>query len=444
MRLFIESFFKLKENGSDIKTEFIAGTTTFMTMAYIIFINPAILSSPQGANMDFNAVVAATCITSAIATLMMGLLANYPIALAPGMGLNAFFSFTVCGAMGVPWETALGIVFFSGLLFTLLSIMKIREKIINSIPGSLKFASATGIGVFIAFIGLKNAGFVVSDPNTFVTLGQLDSPAVLLSLAGLAVTSALVARKIKGAIFLGILLTGITGIMFGLIELHNIIGTADISPTFLKLDLTSLFEAKYIAPILIFFFFDMFDTLGTLAGVGEQGGFIKDGKLERATPALLSDSLGTVMGSLAGTSTVTSYIESSAGIAEGGKTGLTSVFTSMYFLAALFFVPLAEMFGSGYEVADSVFLYPVTAPALIIVGSYMLVNVKKIAWDDMTEAFPAFMTIIIMPLTFSIAHGLSAGFISYAFLKLVSGRGRELDRLVYVIAFLLILRYMLL
>jgi len=441
MKKLLNDYFELEKNRTDIKTEFIAGATTFTTMAYIIFVNPAILSAPVGSNMDFKAVTAATCIAAAFATLMMGLLANYPIALAPGMGLNAFFSFVVCGKMGVPWETALGIVFASGVIFTLLSASKVRELIVNSIPHSLKLASAAGIGLFIAFIGLKSAGFVVSDTNTFVTFGVLNSPPTLLSFAGLIILITLSARKVKGAILISILLTGIIGIAFGMIEFKNILGTADLSKTFFKLDIIDIFQLKYLAPVLIFLFFDMFDTIGTLVGVGEQAGFIKDGKLPRGNRALVSDSVGTIAGSILGTSTVTSYIESSAGISSGGRTGLVNVFTALFFLTALFFVPLAEMFGGGYKVSENVYLYPVTAPALIFVGSLMMANIRKIQWDDFTEAFPAFLTVILMPLTFSIAEGLAAGFIFYAFLKLVSGRGHEVSRLVYALSVILILRY---
>ena len=441
MKKILNDYFELEKNGTDIKTEFIAGATTFTTMAYIIFVNPAILSAPLGSNMDFRAVTAATCIAAAFATLMMGFLANYPIALAPGMGLNAFFSFVVCGKMGIPWQTALGIVFASGVIFTLLSASKARELIVNSIPHSLKLASAAGIGLFIAFIGLKSAGFVVSDPNTFVTFGPLDSPPTLLSLTGLIILITLSARKVKGAILISILLTGIIGIAFRMIEFKNIVGTADLSKTFFKLDIIDIFQLKYLAPILIFLFFDMFDTIGTLVGVGEQAGFIKDGKLPRGNRALVSDSVGTIAGSVLGTSTVTSYIESSAGITSGGRTGLVNVFTALFFLTALFFVPLAEMFGGGYKVSENVYLYPVTAPALIVVGSLMMANIRKIQWNDITEAFPAFLTIILMPLTFSIAEGLAAGFVFYAFLKLVSGRGHEVSRLVYGLSLILILRY---
>ena len=341
MKKLLNDYFELEKNRTDIKTEFIAGATTFTTMAYIIFVNPAILSAPVGSNMDFKAVTAATCIAAAFATLMMGLLANYPIALAPGMGLNAFFSFVVCGKMGVPWETALGIVFASGVIFTLLSASKVRELIVNSIPHSLKMASAAGIGLFIAFIGLKSAGFVVSDTNTFVTFGVLNSPPTLLSFAGLIILITLSARKVKGAILISILLTGIIGIAFGMIEFKNIVGTADLSKTFFKLNIIDIFQLKYLAPILIFLFFDMFDTIGTLVGVGEQAGFIKDGKLPRGNRALVSDSVGTIAGSILGTSTVTSYIESSAGISSGGRTGLVNVFTALFFLTALFFCSIS-------------------------------------------------------------------------------------------------------
>ncbi|MDI6793558.1 MAG: NCS2 family permease [bacterium] len=435
-----ESLFRLKVQGTDVKTEAVAGVTTFMTMAYIIFVNPAILSA--GAQMDFPSVMAATCLASAFATLIMGLIANYPIALAPGMGLNVFFSFTICAQMGVPWPTALGMVFISGLFFTILTLSQIREMIVDAIPTSLKLAAAVGIGVFIAFIGLKDAGVLAADPNTFVTLGDVRSRPALLALFGLIITSLLIGRRIKGGIFWGILITGLVGIGIGVVQFQgSIIGLPSIKPTFMKLDIAGALKIEYLSAILILLFFDMFDTIGTLVGVGEQAGFIKEGKLPRASKALLSDSVGTMVGSILGTSTVTSYIESSAGVAEGGRTGLANVITALLFLAALIFTPLAQMFGGGFKVSDTVYLYPVTAPALIIVGCLMMQNVVKIKWDDYTESIPAFLTIILMPLTFSISHGLAVGFITYPLLKLLCGQGRQVHWLVYVLGVIFLLRY---
>ncbi len=437
----LERLFKLRENGTNARTELIAGATTFMTMAYIVFVNPAILSSAGGAGMDFRAVMAATCLSSALATLLMAFLANYPIALAPGMGLNAYFSFLICGKMGVPWDVALGIVFISGLVFTFLTLVRVREMILTAIPDAIKLATAAGIGLFIAFIGLKDAGIVQDDPATFVTLGNLHSAPALVALFGLAVTAVLMALGTRGAIFWGILVTGLAGIVAGVVRFTGVFALPTIGATFLKMKPLGALRLEYLTPIFVLLFFDMFDTVGTLVGVGERAGFIKDGRLPRATQALLSDSLGTMMGAALGTSTTTSYIESAAGVSAGGRTGLSNVFTAALFLAALFFSPLAQMFGGGCEVAPGVFLYPVTAPALIVVGCLMMGCVTKIEWDDYSDAIPAFLTLIVMPLTFSIAHGLAIGFISYSIVKALSGRAREVHWLVYVLAGLFVLRY---
>lgn len=441
---FLEKLFKLDENNTTVRTEIIAGVTTFMTMAYIIIVNPAILES--GANMDPIAVAEATCVSAAIATLIMALWANYPIALAPGMGLNAYFSYEICAGHGVDWRVGLGIVFISGLVFTLLTLCRIRSMIVDAIPKCLKLSTAVGIGIFIAFIGLEHSGIVVSNKATYVTLGELQNPAAILSLIGLIVTATLVARGVRGAILWGILFTGAIGFgseMFPL-KVKEIVSV----PTFQavgQMDILSSISKTFLPTLFILLFIDMFDTIGTLVGVGEQSGLMKDGKLPRADRALLSDSVGTMVGAAFGTSTVTSYIESSAGVAEGGRTGLASVVTALMFLLALFFLPAAGLLGQEYMAAGMTApLYPVTAPALIIVGCFMMKNVRKIEWDDMTEAIPAFITIILMPLTFSIAHGLSIGFISYPLIKLLSGRGREVHWLVYSLAALLMLRYILL
>ncbi len=442
----MEKFFRLRESGTDVRTEVIAGVTTFMTMAYIIFVNPAILSSPHGAAMPFEGVMAATCISSALATLLMAVFARYPIALAPGMGLNALFSFTICGAMGVPWQTALGMVFISGTIFTVLTFVKARQMLVDSIPINLKLAIAVGVGFFIAFIGLKDAGLIVADPNTFVKLGSFKEPAVLLSVFGLLLTTGLYARGVKGAILIGIFATGIAGLAFGIIKYEGVFGYADVSSVAFKLDILHALSFAFVVPILVLLFFDMFDTIGTLIGVGERSGFLKDGKLPRITQALASDSIGTIAGSLSGTSTVTSYIESLTGIAAGGRTGLASVVTAVLFLSALFFAPVARMFGGGiipsWALADApVFLFPVTAPALIIVGYFMTQSIIKIDFKDPSEAIPAFLTIILMPLTFSIAEGLAIGFISYPVLKIACGKYSDVSPLVYILALLFVLRY---
>lgn len=430
----LENLFKLKEKGTTPRTEVISGVTTFMTMAYIIFVQPVFMSA---AGMDFGAVMVATCISSAIATLLMGFLANYPIALAPAMGHNAFFTYVVCIGMGVPWQTALGAVFISGMLFIILSFFGFREKIINAIPRSLKNAIAVGIGLFIAFIGFQHAGLVKSDPNTFVTLGNLGSAPVLLAIFGIFLIAVLMALKIKGALLIGIIVTALIGIPLGIVKYYGIISTPpSLAPTFFKLDVIGAFNMGLLSVIFIFFFLDLFDTIGTLIGISEQAGFIVDGKLPRARQALFSDAVGTVTGSLLGTSTVTSYIESSAGVASGGRTGLSNLVTAGLFILSIAFYPLAKMIGGGYNG-----LYPVTAPALIIVGSMMLPNVTKIKWEDITESIPAFLTLIIMPFTYSITDGIAIGFISYVILKLVTRKGKEVHPLLYIFSCLFILRY---
>jgi AGZA family xanthine/uracil permease-like MFS transporter len=443
----MEKYFRLTENKTDVKTEIVAGITTFMTMAYIIFVNPALLSSEYGAKMPFEGVMAATCIASAFATLLMAILARYPVALAPGMGLNAFFSFTICGAMGVPWQVALGMVFVSGTLFTLLTFLRVREMIVDAIPQNLKLAIAVGVGVFIAFIGLKDAGIVVSDPNTFVKLGSFHEPAAALAIFGLIVTCALLVLNVRGGILIGILATGVVGILFKLVHFQGVFGYADVSTVAFKLNILGALSVAFIVPILILLFFDMFDTIGTLIGVGEQAGFLKEGKMPRMTQALASDAIGTIGGALSGTSTVTSYIESCTGVAAGGRTGLASIVTAILFIVALFFLPIAEMFGGGVVASWSpaggapILLYPITAPALILVGYFMTKSIVKIQWDDATEAIPAFLAIVLMPLTFSIAEGLAVAFISYPVLKLASGRGHEVSPLVYILALVFLLRY---
>ncbi|MEM7828601.1 MAG: NCS2 family permease [Candidatus Aenigmatarchaeota archaeon] len=441
----ISRFFKFSDAGTNLKTETVAGLTTFMTMAYIIFVNPAILSvpPPAGSGMDFESVLAATCIASALTTLLMAFIANYPIALAPGMGMNALFSFNICGAMGVPWDIALGIVFLSGVLFVILTAWGIREKIFMAIPDAIKYGTATGIGLFIAFIGLKDAGIVVSHPETLVTLGDLSSPPTLLAITGFVITACLMAIRFKGAILVGIIITGLLGIPAGIIQFSGeIIKIPSITPTFGKLRIIDALRPLYLAPIFTFLFFAMFDAIGTLVGVGEKAGFIKQKEFPRLNRALFTDALGSIIGAICGTSTVTAYIESASGVAEGGRTGFANIITSLLFLIALFFSPIAIMFGGGYQVPGTeTRLYPVTAPALIIVGSLMVESIVKIDWKDLTEAIPAFLTIIIMPLTFSISNGLALGFIAYPIMKLMAGKWREVHWLVYLLAVIFISRY---
>lgn len=438
----LSGYFKFKENNTNFRTEITAGFTTFLTMAYIIFVQPAVLS--QG-GMDFGAVMVATCLSAALATLIMGLLANYPIALAPGMGENFFFVFTVIIAMGIGWRTALGVIFISGVLFLLLTILKVRERIIETIPESLKHAIAVGIGFFIAFIGLVNAGLVVKPAAGMVQLGDVRSKPTLLALLGLFIIVTLMIKKIRGAILWGMLVTTLVGLLVGGVVYHGILSNPpSASPTFLKLDIIGALKWELFTIIIVFLFMDVFDTIGTLIAVSEEAGFMRAGRLPRAGRALMADAVGTVFGSLAGTSTVTSYIESCAGIEEGGRTGLTSVTVGLLFLISLFFYPLAKMVGGGYEVAPGALLYPITAPALIVVGSMMTRNIVKVDFSDYTESIPAFLVMLGMPLTFSIADGLAFGFISYPILKIVSGRAKEASWLTYVLGLVFLLRYALL
>jgi adenine/guanine/hypoxanthine permease len=432
---FLEQRFRLTENGTSVRTEFLAGVTTFMTMAYIIFVNPSIL---QNAGMDFDALVYATIAAVVVATLTMAFLANYPFALAPGMGLNAYFTFTVVIGMGIEWQTALGAVFISGLLFLLLTVTGIREMIINAVPSSLKWAIAGGIGLFIALIGAENAGIVVEDPATLVTLGDLTAAGPLLALLGTLLIGILMARRVHGAILYGILIATALAIPFGVTDAPEAVVEAPRfgawAPIFAELDLRGALEIGLLQIVLIFLFVDLFDTTGTLIGVSTQGGFLDEqGRLPRANRALVTDAGGTMVGSLFGTSTVTTYIESAAGVAAGGKTGLTGVFVSAGFLLSLIFLPIIRIVPPE-----------ATAPALIIVGVLMLGSIVRISWDDISEAVPAFVTMVAMPFTFSIANGIALGFISYPIIKAISGRAREVHWLMYVLAALFVLRYALL
>ncbi|NQT81675.1 NCS2 family permease [bacterium] len=458
----LDNFFKLKEHGTNVRTEVLAGTTTFMTMAYIIFFQPALFSVTMG--MDHGAVMMATCISAAVATLMMGLWANYPIALAPGMGENFFFVSVVTttaiafGGIRVTWQMALAAVFISGMLFTLLTFLRVREMIINAIPPSIKHAIAAGIGAFIAFIGLKYCGIVEQNPDALVRLGNMRSPITLLSIIGLLIICLLMVRRIRGGIVIGMILTAVIGALVGLKfkgldgSLHAVVAyegvmslkPPDVSPTFLKLDWAAMIRWEMISVIILFLFMDMLDTVGTLVGVSERAGLMKEGKLPRANRAFLSDAVGTSVGALLGTSTVTSYIESVAGVSEGGRTGLSSVATAFLFLAAMFFYPLVKTIGGGCQIAPTVTLYPVIGPALIVVGAMMMRSVAKIKWDDFSEAVPSFLIFLGIPLTYSIADGFAFGFISYPILKLFSGKAKEINWLLYLLAALFILRYALL
>ncbi len=439
MREFLDRFFKLRESNTSFRIEMVGGLTTFMTMSYIIFVQPAILA---GAGMDKGAVMFATCISSALATLLMGLLAKYPIALAPAMGHNVFFAVIVCGTMGYSWQIALGAVFISGSIFILLSILGVWENLVASVPDSLKHAIAVGIGLLIALIGLEYGGLVVDAPGVLVGLGDLTSKPVALVLFGVLLTSMLMALRVRGAILIGILATALLGIPLGIVKYHGVLASPpSVLPTLFKLDILGALKTGLITVIFIFFFLDLFDTMGTLIGVSSPAGFLKEGKLPRANQAMLSDAIGTVGGALLGTSTVTSYIESATGISQGARTGLANIFTSFLFLIALFFSPLAEMIGGEYS-SNGLILKPVVAPPLIIVGYLMMRCVTRINWEELSEAIPAFLTIIIMPMTMSITEGIAFGFISYSFLKLVTGKGKEVHWMIYLFSILFILRYL--
>ena len=434
--------FDLQARNTNVRTEVVAGLSTFMTMSYIIFVQPAVLSI---CGMDHGSVLVATCLAAALGTFLMGALANYPIALAPAMGHNFFFVFTVCLTMGYSWQVALGANFISGALFIVLSIFSFRARLVDAMPQSLKSAIAVGIGLLIALIGLQWSGLIVDHPNTLVQLGDLHSTPVLLSLFGLVLIAALFALRVRGAILIGILATALLGWILRLVSFEGIVALPpSLAPTFLKLDILGVFRSGGFTDILIiifvFFFLDLFDTVGTLVGISERAGLLVDGKLPRAERALFADAVGTVVGTTLGTSTITSYIESAAGVSEGGRTGLANMVTASLFLLALFFYPLAKMIG-GEVVYGDLKLYPVIAPPLIIVGSMMMTSVKSITWDDYTESVPAFLAMIIMPLTFSITEGIAFGFISYALLKLLSGRGKEANAFIYVFAALFVLRY---
>lgn len=427
----LSKFFGFERLGTDLRTEATAGITTYMTMVYIVFLQPAVLSA---AGMDFGSVMMATCLSAALASILMGLLANYPIGLAPGLGENFFFATTVVIGMGVSWQAALACVFASGVIFILLSFVKLREMIIDSIPGSLKAAIATGIGLFIAFIGLVHAGVVKGPPSEVVALGDLHSPPVILSVGGLLLTAALMHYRVKGAILFGMVATLIGALAFRIVPWEGIFSMPpSIEPTFFKLDLGALFSGEMIVVIIVFLFMDLFDTTGTLLAVSQQAGFLKDGKLPRASRALLSDAVGTTFGALLGTSTVTSYIESAAGVQEGGRSGFTAVVVGMLFLLTIFFYPVAKMIGSGVEVDGGIILQPITAPALIIVGSMMVRNIKNIDWKNVLEGIPAFLFMLGIPLTFSIQDGFTFGFISYPLLMLLGGKGKSVSPLMYIL-----------
>lgn len=426
----LERLFKLSEHGTNVRTEIIAGFTTFLTMCYIIIVNPGILSIT---GMDFGAVFVATCISAAIGCFIMGALANYPIALAPGMGLNAYFTFSVVKGMGVPWQVALAAVFMSGIIFILFSFFKIREMLVNALPMSLKMAIAAGIGLFLALIALKGSGLIVASEATLVKMGELyvmengiklPNWPVLLALLGFFLIVVLDYFRVRGAIILGIFTITVISVFLGLTEFRGIVAPIpSIAPTFMQMDFNGLFNGSLIAVIFVFFLVDLFDSTGTLVGVSHRAGLLVDGKLPRLKKALFADSTAIVAGAALGTSSTTPYVESAAGVSAGGRTGLTAVTVGVLMLACLWFSPLAQTVPAF-----------ATAPALLYIGVQMMRSVIEIEWHDITEAAPAFLTIAFMPFTYSIADGIAMGFISYAVIKLVCGRAKEVPPMVWIVA----------
>ena len=437
-----EHWFGVRAAGSTVRREVVGGATTFLTMAYIVIVNPAVLSAT---GMDFGAVMAATCIAAALATAIMGLWANYPIAMAPAMGENFFFV-TVAVAMGQGWRVALGAVFLSGVAFFALTALGVRERIVDALPASLRHAIAVGIGLFIALLGLVAAG-VVERPagGGILHLADVRRVPTLIACAGLVVTVALLARGVRAALLWGIGLATALAWSLGLVHWQGLLAPPpSLTPTLLQLDVAGALQPRALPAVLIFLFMAVFDAIGTLVAVGEQGGFFRDGRLPRVRRALLADSAGTVLGACLGTATVTAYVESAAGVAAGARTGLANLVTAAGFAAALFCAPLVRMIGGGVPVEGGAILQPLTAPALIVVGGLMARNVVHIDWDDPTEAFPAFLVLIGIPFTWSIADGIAFGFIARPLLKLLAGRGREASPIAYVLALLFVLRYALL
>ncbi len=425
----LDSYFKLSEHGSNLRTELIAGATTFLAMAYIIFVNPDILSA---AGMDRNSVFVATCLVSAIGSLIMGLYANYPITVAPGMGLNAYFSYTVVGTLGYSWQVALGAVFISGLLFLIISVLPVREWIVNSIPRSQKMAISAGIGFLLGIVALESAGVIVAHPVTLVTVGDLTKPTTMLAGFGFLVIVALDYRRVPGAIIIGILLVTGLGMVFGFTQPSGFFAPPpSLAPTLGKLDIAGALELGLVTIVFTFLLLDLFDSTGTLIGVAQRAGFLDaDGRFPRLRETLIADSASTMVGALLGTSTTTAYIESAAGIRAGGRTGLTAVVVAVLFLLAMFFAPLA---GSvpGYA----------TAPGVLFVACIMSRGFAEVDWDDVTDSAPAVITAISMPLTFSISTGIGLGFIAYAAIKVLSGRFREATPAVIFLAGIFVVKF---
>lgn len=440
MQSFLDRYFKLSENQTTVRTELMAGLTTFLTMCYIVVVNPHTLSQ---AGMDFGAVFVATCISAAIGCLIMGALANYPIALAPGMGLNAYFTFSVVKGMGVPWQVALAAVFVSGIIFILFSFLKVREMLVNALPMSLKMAIAAGIGLFLALIALKGSGVVVGNEATLVHMGEFRLPVegqpgvytpnwpMLLAMLGFFIIVVLDYFRVRGAIIIGILGVTLLAVPLGLTHFERVVSAIpSMAPTFMQMDFNHLFSGSLIAVIFVFFLVDLFDSTGTLVGVAHRAGLLENGKLPRLKKALFADSVAIVAGAALGTSSTTPYVESASGVAAGGRTGLTAVTVGVLMLACLWFSPLAE--------AVPAFA---TAPALLYIGIHMMRSATEIDWHDMTEAAPAFLTMVFMPFSYSIADGIAMGFISYALVKLCCGRFRDVPPMVWGVAVLWALKF---
>ncbi|MCR2804011.1 NCS2 family permease [Paenibacillus soyae] len=422
----METLFKLKERNTSVGTELLAGITTFFTMVYIVIVNPGILSQ---AGMDFHGVFVATVLASIIGTLIMGLASNYPIAIAPGMGLNAYFAFSVVAGEGLSWQTALGAVFVAGVLFILLSLTSFRYMLLDAIPSSLKHAITVGIGLFITFIGLQNSKMIVASPSTLLTIGDLSAPMTLLTIIGLVITLILMSYRVKGYLFIGMIITAIIAYFMGLMEMPEQIVAlpSGLGATAMQMDIGGVFTHGLYAVIFTFLLITLFDTTGTMLGVAEQAGLVKDGKFPRSRGALLADAIGTTAGAALGTSPTSAYIESSAGVAVGGRTGLTAVAVSALLGLTLFFSPVVSVLAS---------IPAITAPSLIIVGFLMISVVSKIDWSDFDVVFPAFLIIVLMPLTYSIATGIGVGFIAYPILKAVRGKWRDVHPIFYLFAVL--------
>ncbi len=429
---FFESKFRLKEHGTNVRTEILAGLTTFMTMSYILAVNPNMLAET---GMDKGGVFTATVVSSVIATLLMGLLANLPFALAPGMGLNAFFTYTVCIVMGKPWSFALTAVFLEGIIFILLSFFKVREEIFNAIPISLKKAVSVGIGLFIALVGFSSSGVIIGDGATILALGNILTRESAVFFFGLILTAILTVRNVKGSLLIGIIGSTILALVLGVVAPPSGIVQMppSLAPVAFKLEWSNIFTLEMLGIVFTFLFVDVFDTVGTLTGVATKADLLdKDGKLPKVGSALLADAIGTTVGALLGTSTVTTFVESASGVADGGRTGLTAVSTAGFFFLSLFFFPLISIIPSG-----------ATAPALIMVGLFMMSPILDIDFNDYTESIPAYLTIIMMPFAYSIAEGIYFGMISYVLLKLVAGKKEDISPLMYILAAIFLIRMLL-